>query len=131
MKPLAFTLFAATLLLAGAAQAAAPELVTHEATELKSAVTIRVTGSVKIVLPPMADASGVWQLISNDPRYLKPFGEPKQTAAPKESGKPATWELTFVGQRPGRSLVRFIYAKPGRAETVPGEFMREVSVRVQ
>ena len=83
-----------------------------EATEKVSQAVVKVTGELKIVLPDLKAPDHYWRVIGDDPRILRPIGEPKQ-AAPG-----GNWEITLKAGRAGRSLVRFIWAKVGDADTV-------------
>jgi hypothetical protein len=134
MKRIVFACVAAALLATGslrAAAAAGPEPITHEAAEKKSTVTVRLAGTLKIVLPTRSEAGFQWQIIANDPRIIKPNGDVKPAASGKTADGAAPWEVTFVAQRPGRSVVRFIWAKAGASEVASPDDVREVTVRVQ
>jgi hypothetical protein len=131
MKRLVLSILAAAALLAGTARAATPEPVTHDATEKKTAVAVRVTGTLKIVLPAMNEPGHQWQIISNDPRILKPQGEVKPVTGAKAPDKPVPWEISFVAQRPGRSILRFVYVTSDKTDVATPDEMREVTVRVQ
>ena len=132
MKRYVLSLIAAASILAASVRAAAPpDVVTHDATEKKTSVTLRVTGTLKIVLPGKDDPGHQWQIVSNDPRILKSQGDVKPVGGAKAPDKAAPWEVTFVGQRPGRSIVRFVWTKGGAGEVASPDEVREVSVRVQ
>jgi len=131
MKRLVSAIIMGAALLAGMARAAAPEPVTHDASEKKTAVAVRVTGTLKIVLPAMTETGRQWQIISNDPRILKPQAEVKPVTGAKTPGQSVPWEITFVAQRPGRSIVRFVYVTADKTDLVTADETREVTVRVQ
>jgi len=131
MKHLVFAFVVAVALLAGTARAATPELTTHEATEKTSAITIRLAGTLKIVLPAMSKPGHEWQIMSNDPRVLKVQAALKPVDDAKAAGKAVPWEITFVAQRPGRSLLRFIYTTRSAADVATPDEIREITVRVQ
>ena len=131
MKRIGFAFVVAVALLAGKARAVSPDPITHEATEKRSSVIVGVSGTLKIVLPAMNEPEHQWQIISNDPRVLKPLGELKPVGDAKAIGKPVPWEVTFVAQQRGRSLLRFIYAKQDPTDVATPDEIREVAVRVQ
>ncbi|MBI5768635.1 MAG: hypothetical protein HZA93_12625 [Verrucomicrobia bacterium] len=108
--------------------AADPQLVTHDATERKTAVSVRVTHRLKIVLPGRSESDHVWQIVSNDPRITKQLTALKRTTEGKAD---STWEVTLVAQRPGRNILRFIWAKIGDTDVATPEELREVNVRVE
>jgi hypothetical protein len=125
-------LFVATVALLGAPlRAAEPVSIVHDAKEIKTAVTLTLPGQVKIVLPGRSEAGYQWQTISNDPRIVRANGEPKLAATAPKDGSPRPWEVTFVAQRPGRSIVRFVWTRPGVNDTATPDEFREVTVRVQ
>jgi hypothetical protein len=131
MKRIVLSCLASVALLAGLGRADTPELITHEVTELKSAAVVRVAGSIKIVLPDKGEPDHVWQIISNDPRILKPLGDVKRSAAPKAAGALGPWEITLVAQRPGRIVTRFVYTKPGGDDVLKPDDIRDVTVTVR
>lgn len=132
------------LLMATGARAAAPVVVVHVADQKKTAITIRFTETVKIVLPTPSPASAgyEWQIISNDARFLRLTSSPKpsesiekitgaavdKSTAPSASG--AAWAVSFVALRPGRSIVRLVYIKSSDSgEEIPTD-SREIAVTV-
>ena len=131
MKRIFLTSLAAVALLLTAARAVVPDPVTHEATEKKSTVTIRTQGELKIVLPGKGEAGFEWQIISNDPRILKPLSDVKPVSAAKSAEGPVAWAITLVAQRPGRSVMRFLYARPTADNEATTTDSREVTVVVK
>jgi hypothetical protein len=131
MKRIVFSFVIGAALLAGMARAAPPEPITHDATEKKTSVTMRVTGTLKIVLPAMPEAGHHWEIISNDPRILRPQAEVKPVAGAKGADHTVPWEVTFVAQRPGRSILRFVYVTADKNDVATPDEMREITVRVQ
>jgi hypothetical protein len=131
MKRIVFAFIVAVALLAGKARAVTPDLVTHEATEEKSSIVVTVTGTLKIVLPAMDEPGHEWQIMSNDPRVLKPVGELKPLGGAKAIGKPVPWEITFLAQQRGRSLLRFVYTTNSPTHVATLNEIREIAVRVQ
>jgi hypothetical protein len=122
-------LFAVLLVCTGAREGGL-QLVTHVAEAKKSVASIRFAESIKIVLPtPENPAPGFeWQIISNDTRVLRLTSSPKSVgsvdlpAGADKSVAPAkvnAWATSFVGLRPGRSIVRFVFvrASDGGEET--------------
>lgn len=130
MKRLLLSLVAVAGLLGAPARAAAPESLTHDATERSTAIAVRVDRTLKILLPARREPGHKWTIIANDSRIIKPKGEPAPTATPK-TGEPPRWEITFVTQRPGRSVVRFLWKKDGADDVAGHDDLREVTVRVQ
>jgi predicted secreted protein len=131
MKHLALLLLLAGPLLA-AERAAPRELITHEAADMKTAAAVRTGDQLKIVLPAKGDVGYAWQIIANDPRYLKPQGDVKPAADPKAAaGGAVPWAITFTAQRPGRSTVRFIYAPANATGEVTPTDTREIVVTVR
>ena len=124
-------------------RAAAPVIVPHVADDKKTAVTIRTTEEVKIMLPPPAAAAASpgyeWQIISNDSRILRLTRSPKPVAAekapaPGKSAAPAApgaWSASFVGLRPGRSVVRFVYVRATTSGEETTTDSREIVVTVR
>ena len=131
MKRIVFAFVVAVALLAGKARAVAPDPITHEATEEKTSVIVTVTGTLKIVLPAMDEPGHEWQIMSNDPRVLKPLGGLKPVGDAKAAGKPVPWEITFLAQQRGRRLLRFVYTTKSPTDVATPNEIREIAVRVQ
>ena len=72
-----------------------------------------------------------WQIMSNDPRILRLLSELKPADDAKAAGKPVPWEITFLAQRRGRSLLRFVYTTKDPVDVATGSEIREVMVHVQ
>lgn len=106
--------------------AAPPAAMTFEAKEKKDAVTIKVGQELKIILPTTA-AGYVWEVASNDIRFLKQAA--KTAALP--GGPTAGAAATFLGVKPGRSRLSFAYVQPGdTGETITAD-TREITVTVK
>lgn len=126
-------------------RAAAPVVITHFAEAKKSAVTVRFTEEIRLLLPvPTETAPGYeWQILSNDPRILRLTSSPKLVTAPPKSAEKsavpdasaapagAHWATSFVALRPGRSVVRLAYVRANaeREQTVSEQ--REITVNVR
>lgn len=121
-------LLATVGLLAATVRAAEIESVTHEALEKKTAVTVKTTGRLKIVLPGRGNPGHEWRIVSNDPRIIRPSTTLRRSGDTNNDG---TWEISFIAQRPGRSIVRFVWAKAGETDVASPEETREVTVRVE
>ena len=106
--------------------AAAPAALTFEAKEKKDAVTIKVGQELKIILPT-TEAGYVWEVASNDIRFLKQAG--RTVALP--GGPTAGAAATFLGVKPGRSRLSFAYVQPNdTGETITAD-NREIAVTVR
>ena len=101
-------LLLAVLLSCAGARAAAPVVVTHLADGKKTALTVRITEEIKILLPAPADAAPgfEWQILSNDSRILRLTRSPKAVTAtdkPAADKSPApaagTWTTSFFALR--------------------------------
>jgi hypothetical protein len=122
-------------------RAAAPAVVeTHVADAKKSAVRIRITHGLTVVIPtPQARPDYGWQIISNDARFLRPTSELKRgggeadkqaKADPKAPAAETTWSMSFVALRPGRSILRLVYVPMNsKGEEIPID-SREIAVTV-
>jgi hypothetical protein len=73
----------------------------------RAVATIRTGDEVRFVLPSDRGPSFVWQIVSNDPRYLRQSsGIIYKPGATEEQG---TSTASFIAQRPSRSFIRFAY----------------------
>ena len=98
-----------------------PVVLTFAPTPKKAAAAVRIGDEVQFVLPADRGPDFIWQIVSNDPRCLRPFG--KTVAKPGTDGGGGTLTISFIAQRPSRSYLRFAYvpATTGKeAETVDG-----------
>ncbi len=119
-------------------------VVTHVAEAKKSAATIRFADEIRIILPVTivgkSGASFEWQIISNESRVLRVTSSPKlvgpgeKTADGEKTTGPAplsTWVASFVGLRPGRSIVRFTYVQTANTNQETQLDSREIIVTVR
>lgn len=122
--------------------AASPVVISHFAEAKKSTVSVRITEEVKLVLPP-SEKGGKgfeWQIISHDPRVIRLVSSPRIHATSETVGTnadekpvvapPGSWSTTFLGLRPGRSIVRFVYFNPDAGKEVTPVDTREIIVTV-
>ena len=124
LTALLFPLAVATALLTVAA--APPAALTLEMKEKRETATLKVGQEFKVILPT-TDARYVWEISSNDVRYLKQTG--KIAALP--GGPTAGATVPFLGARPGRSRLSFAYVRPSdNGETIT-EDTREIMVTVK
>jgi hypothetical protein len=135
---LTFIITAAVLTSAGAREKNV--VITHVADAKKTSTSIRYTEEIKLILPVPADGPPAyeWQIMSNDSRILrlthspKVGGDTEKAAMEKSAAAPgANWTATFLGLRPGRSVVRFVYV-PAANNPVETPFdSREIVVNVR
>ena len=142
MNHKALLFFFAAVLFAVLPAQAAPASISHFAEIKKSAVVVRITDELKVVLPPGqgGGAGFEWQIISNDSRVLRVISTTRPAPAGERIGtseddKPITipagsWTTTFVALRPGRSVIRFVYINPVLGKEVTPADTREVVVNV-
>lgn len=130
-------LVGALLLTSTTVHAATAQLVTHVATAGKTAVTVRYSDEISIMLPLAADAPPQpgfeWQIISNDSRILRLKSSPKPAPNTDKSASPtaaSTWISTFLALRPGRSVVRFAYVRARDSGVETPADSREIIVTV-
>ena len=143
MKPSALLpLFLAALFVCTGAREGGVLLVTHIADAKKSTASIRFADAIKIVLPtPENPAPGFeWQIISNDTRVLRLTSSPKPAgpidrSASADQSTPLppgnSWAVSFVGLRPGRSIVRFVYVRASDSGEETPVDNREIIVTVR
>lgn len=73
----------------------------------RAIATIRTGDEVRFVLPAPNGPEFIWQIMSNDPRYLRQSGGlVYKPGATMEAG---TSSAAFIAQRPSRSFIRFAY----------------------
>lgn len=84
-----------------------PIVMELDPTVSKAIATIRTGDEVRFVLPSADGPEFIWQIVSNDPRYLRQTGGiVYKPGATKEAG---TSTAAFIAQRPSRSFIRFAY----------------------
>jgi hypothetical protein len=139
------SVLAGLLLAVTGARAATPVVITHVADAKKTALTLRITEGVRIVLPvpSPAPAGYEWQIISNDARFLrltsspKPAGSMAKAVEKTEAAEDKTasfsgdaWATSFVALRPGRSILRLVYIRASDSGEETAVDAREIAVTV-
>jgi hypothetical protein len=136
MKLKTWIVFAALAFLLVDLRAAAPVESLLVADGKKSAIRIRVTHALRVVLPTPTVMPGYeWQVLSNDVRFLRPTTGLKlvpagDKAADKTDPAVQSWAVSFLALRPGRSILRVAYVRSASSgEEIPVE-IREINVTV-
>ncbi len=92
----------------------------------KAIATVRIGDEVKFVLPARRGPEFVWQIVSNDPRFLRPSSG--FVYKPGVAGAAGTSTVAFIAQRPSRGFLRFAYVPAaGGKET---ELVEAYEIRV-
>jgi len=136
------SLLVGLLLAVSEVRAAAPVVITHVAEANKSAVTVRFTEEIRLLLPVPADSGDgrEWQILSNDPRILRLTSSPKLVTAPAKAAEKSNataapagphWATSFLALRPGRSVIRLAFARVGGASGQTVVEHREITVNVR
>ena len=134
---LVLALFTAATLLGGCATSDAetgrnkspPIILTFEPQPKKASASVRIGDEVQFVLPDDRGPNFVWQIVTNDPRLLRPYG--RIVFKPGTGGAPGTSTIAFIAQRPSRSYLRFAYvpAAAGKETEIADGYEVAMTVR--
>jgi hypothetical protein len=95
----------------------------------KAVATVRIGDEVKFVLPADRGPAFIWQIVTNDPRFLRQSsGVIYKPGATEAAGASS---VAFIAQRPGRTTLRFAYvpATSGKEAEIVDAYEILVTVR--
>ena len=99
-------------------------------TPKRAAASVRIGDEIRFVLPSDRGPGFIWQIMTNDPRYMRQSSKLVYTPGPAGAAG-GTSAVSFIAQRPSRSRIRFVYMRADGANELEPVDAYEIVVTVR